>query len=219
MSEDSTFPVGPSAFERLKEHLQSGGLKFHSDEDTKTIQLFVAGECLVYNCRWQLSPDGEILQLTVFLAVSVRDSAIRPLVAEALARANQGLPLGRFDIDPDTGDISHFIGQAVRGGSLDDEWIAGIFNAGLSAADRYFPAIMRVMFAGHTPADAVFLSELDIHAAALVIEETMPAPSAAPAKPVTARRRTPQKKRRVDTTGDLPGLFDRPEAKDGPPRI
>ena len=31
---------------------------------------------------------------------------------------------------------------------------------GLEMADRYFPALMTVMFAGHTPSDAVYLSEL-----------------------------------------------------------
>ena len=31
---------------------------------------------------------------------------------------------------------------------------------GLEMADRYFPALMTVMFAGHTPSDAVYLSGL-----------------------------------------------------------
>jgi hypothetical protein len=64
------------------------------------------------------------------------------------------------------------------------------------------------MFAGHTPADAVYLSELDVHAANIVTGEDPPAPAPAPPKPVVKRPRAARKDPRSSMTSDLPGLFD-----------
>jgi hypothetical protein len=67
---------------------------------------------------------------------------------------------------------------------------------------------MRVMFAGHTPADAVYLAELDVHAEDLKTDAAKPSPVTKPAKPVTKRPRAPRKDSRSKMTKDLPGFFD-----------
>jgi hypothetical protein len=108
----------------------------------------------------------------------------------------------------DSGDISYHLGQVVRDGGLDDHTVGGVFSTALSTADRYFPAIMRVMFAGHTPSDAVYLSELDVHTGNIEVDEAKTAPAQGPPKPVVKRRRAPRKDPRSTMTSDLPGLFD-----------
>ncbi len=90
---------------------------------------------------------------------------------------------------------------------MNDEVIAGVFSVGLATADRYFPAIMRVMFAGHTPADAVYLSELDVHAEAVEPGEEKPASAPNPPKPVGKKPRAVRKDSRFKKTSELPGLF------------
>ena len=108
----------------------------------------------------------------------------------------------------DTGDINFHLGQVIRGQGLDDEIIGGVFSAGLATADRYFPAIMRVMFAGQTPTDAVYLSELDVHAEAVEFGEEKSSPSLNPPKRMAKRPKAPRKDPRSKTTKELPGLFD-----------
>jgi hypothetical protein len=219
MSEETPSYGAVTPFEVLVNHFESNNFRFHADPESQTVQFFISGDCAVYNSRLQLTHDGELIQVRVHYPVSARDPKIRPLVAEALARANHGMSIGGFDIDMDSGEINFHLGQVIRGHGLDDDTIGGVFSAAISTADRYFPAVMRVMFAGHTPADAVYLSELDVHAAAVEASEAEPAPVPKPPKRVAKRPRAAGKDGRSKTTKDLPGLFDEsPDQGDGGPR-
>ena len=211
MSDESPSYGAAMPFDVLVNHFESNNFRFQTDPESKSLQLFITGDCAVYNCRLQLTHEDELLQARVHCPVSARDLKIRPLVAEVLARANHGMSIGNFDIDMDSGDISYHLGQVVRDGGLDDHTVGGVFSTALSTADRYFPAIMRVMFAGHTPSDAVYLSELDAHTETVEVDEAKTAPAQGPPKPVVKRRRAPRKDPRSTMTSDLPGLFD-----DGP---
>ena len=208
MSEENPSYGAAMPFEILVHHFASNDFKFHADVESKTVQFFISGDCAVYNCRLQLTHDDELIQVRVHYPVLVRDAKIRPLVAEAIARANHGLSIGAFDIDMDSGEINFHLGQVIRGRELDDDIIGGVLSAALSTGDRYFPAVMRVMFAGHTPADAVYLSELDVHADAVEAGQCKPAP--APPKPLAKKRRAHRKSPRSKTLRELPDLFDDP---------
>jgi hypothetical protein len=70
------------------------------------------------------------------------------------------LVFGAFDNDVDTGQIGFYAGQLIPADGLDERIIVGLFDKCMRTCDRYFPALMRVMFAGHTPSEAVYLSEL-----------------------------------------------------------
>ena len=215
MSESSPAYGSSEAFQALVTHFEANDFRFLADPESKSVQLFITGDAVVYNCRVQLTHGDELIQVRIHYPVVARDPKIRPLVAEALARANHGLSIGNFDIDIDTGDIDFHLGQVIRGPGLDDEVIGGVFSAALATADRYFPAIMRVMFAGHTPADAVYLSELDVHAEAVETGGEKPSTASNPPKPVAKRPRAPRKSRRSKTTSELPGLFDESRDQEG----
>ena len=215
MSESSPFYGSSQAFQTLVAHFEANEFRFHADPDAKSVQLFITGDAVIYNCRVQLTHQDELIQVRIHYPVLARDPKIRPFVAEALARANHGMSIGNFDIDMDTGDINFHLGQVIRGDGLDDEIIGGVFSAGLATADRYFPAIMRVMFAGHTPTDAVYLSELDVHAEAVEIGEEKSSPSLNPPKRVAKRPKAPRKDPRSKTTSELPGLFDQSSDQEG----
>ncbi len=210
MSEELSSYGAATPFDVLVNHFEANHFKFHADPDSQAVQFFLSGECAVYNCRLQLTHDNELIQARVHYPVSSRDPKIRPLVAEALARANHGMSIGAFDIDMDSGEINFHLGQVIRGHGLDDDIVGGVFSAAISTADRYFPAVMRVMFAGHTPADAVYLSELDVHAEAVETVESKPAPAPKPPNPTAKKSRIHRRDPRSKTTGDLPGLFDDP---------
>ncbi|MEX1045520.1 MAG: hypothetical protein WEC73_05275 [Chthoniobacterales bacterium] len=135
------------------------------------------------------------------------------MVAEALARANHGMSIGGLDIDMDSGEINFHLGQVIQGEGLDDEIIGKVFAAAISTTDRYSPAVTRVMFAGHTPVDAVYLCELDVHAEAEEAGEVAPAPH--PPKSAAKKPRAPRKNPQSKTTRDLPGLFDEKSDRDG----
>ena len=218
MSDNSSSSNYSQPFETLVQHFESNGLKFLADRDLKSVQLFITGDYAVYNCQIQLTHDEELIQARVHYPVVARDPRIRPLVAEALARANHGMSIGNFDIDMDTGDINYHLGQVIRDRGLDDDIIGGVFSACLTTADRYFPAVLRVMFAGHTPADAVYLSELDVHTAALADEQVEHPPATKSPQPPAKKSRPPRQGPRLKSTQDLPGLFDRESGLGNDPR-
>jgi len=207
MSDHSSFGGHSAIFDTLVQHFESSGLRFLADAESKSVQLFIAGDAAVYNCRVQLTHNDDLIQGYIHYPVAARDPKMRPLVAETLLRANRGMSIGNFDIDMDSGDISFHLGQVIRGQGLDDEVIGGVLSAGLATADRYFPAVMRVMFAGHTPADAVYLSELDVHTEAIDAELSKPNPAPSPPKPAAEESVHRRKKPRNGSTAELPGLF------------
>jgi hypothetical protein len=209
MSEETSSYGAFTPFEVLVNHFESNNFRFHADLESQAVQFFISGDCAVYNCRLQLTHDSDVIQVRVHYPVSPRDPKIRPLVAEALARANHGMSIGNFDIDMDSGEISYHLGQVIGGLGLNDEIIGGVFSTAISTADRYFPAVMRVMFSGHTPADAVYLSELDVHAEAVEAGEAEPAPAPKPPKPVAKTHRARRKDNRSKTTKELPGIIDK----------
>ncbi|MFM8459501.1 MAG: YbjN domain-containing protein [Chthoniobacterales bacterium] len=218
MSESSPSHGSSEAFQTLVAHFEANDFRFHAHSDTKSVQLFITGDAVIYNCRVQLTHQDELIQVRIHYPVLARDPKIRPFVAEALARANHGMSIGNFDIDMDTGDINFHLGQVIRGNGLDDEIIGGVFSAGLATADRYFPAIMRVMFAGHTPTDAVYLSELDVHVEAVQDGGAEPVAPQIAEKPASKKPRRSRKDPRLKSTRELPGLFDKkPGDKDGGP--
>ncbi len=115
MSESSPFYGSSEAFQTLVAHFEANDFRFHADSEAKAVQLFITGDAVVYNCRVQLTHDDELIQLRIHYPVLARDPKIRPLVAEALARANHGMSIGNFDIDMDAGDINFHLGQVIQG--------------------------------------------------------------------------------------------------------
>lgn len=216
MSDENLSADFGTPFAALVQHFESNDIKFVSDPSAKSVQFFMTGDCAVYNCRFQITHDDDVLQARILLPVTARDPKMQPLVLEMLARANHGLALGSFDIEVDGGQISFHLGQVIPGGVLEDKLVGGLFLTCMATSDRYFPALMRVMFGGSTPADAVYLSELDVHAAAVESGETKSEPAPDPPKPAAKKPRTPRKNARLKSSKDLPGLFDKkPGEKEG----
>lgn len=197
-------------FDALVDHFNAKGFKFHADAGRRLLTLGLSGETAEYNCALYLTHNDEVLQIQIDIPVSARDVKRHPLAAEFVARANNRLVIGRFDFDHEQGRLCFHVGHPF-GDKLDDETIGRLMGTALGTADRYFPALMRVFFGGHTPADAIFLAELDYQTDDEAPAEEQPArpskPSAAPVAPPKKARRD-RRNMRSNSTKDLPGLFD-----------
>ncbi|MFM6130451.1 MAG: hypothetical protein ACKPBV_17285 [Sphaerospermopsis kisseleviana] len=197
-------------FAALVQHFESNDIRFSHDRSGKWVQFFMTGDCAVYNCRFQITHNDDVLQARVIFPVTARDPKMRPLVIETLARANNGMALGSFDIEVDSGQISFHLGQVIPGGALEDKLIGGLFLTCMATSDRYFPALMRVMFGGSTPNDAVYLSELDVHAEAVESGSASSTPAKSkprsPARKPSSRRRSSRNK----SAKEFPDLFEGP---------
>jgi hypothetical protein len=221
MSDDTTpsFREFGSPYRLLLDHCESGDLKFHAVDELKAIFFAVRGESAVYDIALMITHNDEVLQIYVTIPVGVTQESLRSLVGEFVTRANHSLVIGHFDFDLDDGKLRYHVGHAFGDRGLDDDAIGRLLATALDTADRYFPALMQVMFAGHTPADAIFQAELDYHSEELK-ESTPISTSSAPllknAKPAPkkkAQRRRKDSQRKMSPK--LPGPSDSQTAEDG----
>ena len=83
----------------------------------------------------------------------------RSAVAEAISRANYGLVVGNFEIDFSDGELRFRVGAGVAGGDFSVEMAGNMISLAIYMCDRYHDALMRVIFAGEAPADAIQRAE------------------------------------------------------------
>jgi len=152
-------------FEVLLDYCRDNQITHRSNIEMKLVAVSVNGAAALYELGLQVTPNDQILQVTLEIPVAAAHEEMRPLVAEVVARANYRLLIGHFDLDMDNGRLRYRVGHVIGSAALSNETIMALIGMALEMADRYFPALMTVMFAGHTPSDAVYLSELssDLH--------------------------------------------------------
>jgi hypothetical protein len=221
MSDESFSPEFGSPYQVLLDHCENAGIKFRAEPDAKALFFSMRGNLAIYDVAFLITHNDEVFQIYITFPVATTEEMLRPLVAEFATRANHQIVIGHFDYDLDGGKLSYHVGHPFGDRGLDDETVGRLMYTAIDTADRYFPALMRTLVGGETPADAVYLAELDYHAEAEEneTEETPQRPSEAPkaTKPSPRKRaRRPRKNPRSKSTRELPGLFDKkPEEKDG----
>ena len=221
MSDESFSPQFGSPFQVVVDHCEEAGIKFRAEPDVKGVFFSMRGEMAIYDVALLITHGDEVFQIYITIPIATTDEKFRPLVAEFVTRANHRIVIGHFDFDIDEGKLRYHIGHPFGERGLDEDTVGRLFSTAMGTADRYFPALMRTLVGGETPADAVYLAELDYHAEAEEdeTEETPQHPSEAPkaTKPSPRKRaRRPRKDPRSKSTRELPGLFDKKsEEKDG----
>ena len=221
MSDHSFSSQFGSPFQVLIDHCESAEIKFRAEPDVKGLFFSMRGEMAIYDVALLITHGDEVFQIYITIPIATTDEKFRPLVAEFVTRANHRIVIGHFDFDIDEGKLRYHIGHPFGERGLDEDTVGRLFSTAMGTADRYFPALMRTLVGGETPADAVYLAELDYHAEAEEdeTEEAPQRPSEAPKAtkpPPRKRARRPRKDPRSKSTRELPGLFDKKsEEKDG----
>ena len=221
MSDSDFTPVFGSPFQVVVDYCESAEIKFRAEPDVKGVFFSMRGEMAIYDVALLVTHEDEVFQIYITIPIATTDEKFRPLVAEFVTRANHRIVIGHFDYDIDEGKLRYHVGHPFGERGLDDETVGRLFATAMGTVDRYFPALMRTLVGGETPADAVYLAELDYHAEAEEdeTEETPQRPPEAPkaTKPSPRKRaRRPRKDPRSKSTRELPGLFDKKsEEKDG----
>lgn len=83
----------------------------------------------------------------------------RLLMAEFLTRVNYGLKIGNFEMDFKDGEIRYKTSIAVEGDRLTSPLVRELVCHNLSIMDNYFPGIMKVIYGGMSPEDALAETE------------------------------------------------------------
>lgn len=223
MSDSNFSPGFGSPYQALIDHCEAAELKFCAYEEMKGVFFSVRGEAAIYDLALFITHKDEVFEVYLNMPVHAESEKLRPLVAEFVLRANGSVAVGGFDLNMDDGRLTYHVAHAFGERGLDDEAVGRLVATALQMADRYFPALTLVMFGGHTPADAIFLAELDSNVD--VAEHPKPAtPSTStaspPARNPSAKKQShrPRRDPHFISTDELPGLFDRtpPDTQHGP---
>ena len=209
MSDNSFSSQFGSPYQVLVDHCESAEIKFRAEPDIKGLFFSMRGEMAIYDVALLITHEDAVFQIYVTIPIATSDEKFRPLVAEFVTRANHRIVIGHFDFDIDEGKLRYHVGHPFGERGLDDETVGRLFATAMGTADRYFPALMRTLVGGETPADAIFLAELDYHAEVVedeVAERPRTPPSAAPKAPPKRKTRRPRCDSRFKTTDELPGM-------------
>ena len=148
-------------FEALLDYCRSNRIAFRSNQEAKVVAISINGAAAFYELALQVTPNDQFLQVSLEMPVLALDPELLPRVAESVARANGCMILGHIDLDMDTGRLRYRIGHVIGSLGCEVEIINALMGMAVEMSDRYFPALMRVMFAGVTPSEAINLAGLD----------------------------------------------------------
>jgi hypothetical protein len=163
MNEDSDSTDNLSGpFTDLCAHLDEREIKYASHPKKKLISLTMVGDHVVKSCKLRITHNDSLLELFISYPVYAKPEHARVSVTEFLTRANYGLNLGAFEMDLSDGEIRFRASHIIHEGELPSEVFLRLFFTSLKTSERYFPALMQLLFGGLTPADAVYMAELDL---------------------------------------------------------
>lgn len=159
-NENEHNPIYGDPFDSLISHLKERDLRFTQDAEKRRVSLTMQSRsgCL-FNCRFRFDDTGDVFQIHIQNPVFVLEK-FRPIAAEFLTRANWGLVVGNFQMDMKDGEVVYHVSHVMDEGKLPDEIIGRLFGTAMGTLDRYWQGMMRILFAGETPADAIDLCEL-----------------------------------------------------------
>ncbi len=78
-----------------------------------------------------------------------------PQVAEFITRANYGMIVGNFEMDYTDGEIRYKTSIDLEDSVVSKDLIRHAVYANVLTMDKYFPGLMRVIYAGIEPASAI----------------------------------------------------------------
>jgi hypothetical protein len=212
-----TPPTSPS-FQALIDYIQSKNFNHTPYPEEKRVTLSMSGKNANYRFTARITHEDDYLQVTANYPFNVREEKLRSSTAELITRANYCMPLGKFEMDMEDGEVRFHLTHVIGELGLTSEMIEKHFMTAYFTMDRYFPAFMQHIHAGYTPEDAVFHAELDYNAER--VEET-PKPTPAPkakAKPASSSdTSSAQPATAASDAGSLPSSGDPRQGSSNPP--
>ena len=83
----------------------------------------------------------------------------RPATAEAVARANYGLRVGKFEFEVDEGESRFQASQGMTDDTVGERVIDRLISTTMAMLDMYLPAFLSVIYGNELPKDAIRCAE------------------------------------------------------------
>jgi len=141
-------------FDAVIEHLDQRRLRYEKVEGHDSINISFGGTGGSLRCRLLVEEDRGLVQFWAYLPLFAPPER-RQAVAEFLARANYGLRLGNFELDFNDGELRYKTSAWPGDGPFIPDQAEPLIRAAVSTANRYVPALAKVIFANMSPKQAV----------------------------------------------------------------
>jgi len=146
-------------FDSVTDFLDSDGWHYDvqpaaAGREGPRVHFRVTGEAAQYDCWVVCYEDSERVCVLAVCPVVVPE-AKRQAVAEYLTRANFGIMVGNFELDFRDGEVRMKTSADMEDTPLSRTFMKNLVGANLATADRYFPGLVKVLYAGMAPADAI----------------------------------------------------------------
>lgn len=116
----------------------------YSVTDDKWISTDIQGEVADYRVYGQADADSDLFQILGYVPLRAPEGC-RAALAEAVARANNGLILGKFELGLEDGRLRFQMAQILTGDSAGEEVIDRMIGTTLSMLEMYLPAFLSVI--------------------------------------------------------------------------
>jgi hypothetical protein len=143
-----------TAYQSLIQHLDAHKIRYQADVDTQRIGAWFGTPNGLFALHAGVTKGDAIFQVVGHVPVKVPVGS-RPSIAEAIARANYGLKLGRFEMDYTDGELRFYAAHLISDETLSDEVIERMIKTTVVMLDRYLPAFMSVIYGNEPPEDAI----------------------------------------------------------------
>jgi hypothetical protein len=143
-----------AAYEKLLQHLDERDVRYLTNGESRSICADFHCEVATYRVIAAVDDEAGLFQVFGYSPVRIPEGA-RPAVAEAVARANYGLRIGKFEMDVDQGSVRFQAAQILHGDALEEDVIDRLMGTTMSMLDTYLPAFLSVVYGNELPADAI----------------------------------------------------------------
>jgi len=141
-------------FEALAAFLEDDHWPVSVVEERKTIKTGFNGDHGEFNCFAQAREEQE--QFAFYSVFPVKTNAKDfGAVAEFITRANFGMIIGNFEFDFSDGEIRYKTSVDLEGVEVQASLLRNLVYANVLTMDKYFTGLMRVMYGGITPEEAI----------------------------------------------------------------
>lgn len=107
-----------------------------------------------FTCYAQERGEQQQFVFYSIFPVRVPENKLRDL-SEFITRANYGMIIGNFEMDYSDGEVRYKTSVDVEDVDAVAPLVRHTMYANVLTMDKYFPGLMRVLYAGIAPADAV----------------------------------------------------------------
>jgi len=122
--------------------------------DENVLRLYFQGSNTNLQAQINFQPDREAILAMILLPQKVPLEDAR-LMCEMIARINYELLFGNFEIDVDTGELRYRTSMPVDDAPFFKNQFRTIFYTAFKTTDRYYPALMSVLFGNRSPDQAM----------------------------------------------------------------